>query len=181
MLGLGLLIGLVEWPYQAVSELGFRLQHHLWPLSRLGVPTSDRIQGHGVLVVFVITTALLGLGWGPLAAGRGGGIAPLIALDRSCEALRTERETQWLNKLSLSTQLSRLPLVLLTHLGGLSVGVESPSAALGASVLLAIRRRWPQWTPLASMPLPAWVRRFALRCWGSPTGWRNWDVALAFR
>jgi H+/Cl- antiporter ClcA len=65
-----------------------------------------------------------------------------------------EREQAWLEKLSLRTQLIRLPLVLLTHLGGMSVGVESPSAALGAALLLALRRRWPAWTPLAGMPLP---------------------------
>jgi H+/Cl- antiporter ClcA len=41
--------------------------------------------------------------------------------------------------------------MLLTHLGGLAVGVESPSVALGASVLLAIRRRWPGFQLLASL------------------------------
>jgi H+/Cl- antiporter ClcA len=34
------------------------------------------------------------------------------------------------------------------------VGVESPSAALEASLLLAIRRRWPQVQPLAALPWP---------------------------
>lgn len=57
------------------------------------------------------------------------GWPPLIALDRSRESSRTDREQQWLAALSLRTQLIRLPLVLLTHLGGLSVGVESPSVA----------------------------------------------------
>jgi H+/Cl- antiporter ClcA len=42
--------------------------------------------------------------------------------------------------------------MLLTHLSGLAVGVESPSVALGASALLAIRRRWPGFQLLASMP-----------------------------
>jgi protoheme IX farnesyltransferase len=42
--------------------------------------------------------------------------------------------------------------MLLTHISGLAVGVESPSVALGASALLAIRRRWPDFQPLASMP-----------------------------
>jgi H+/Cl- antiporter ClcA len=42
--------------------------------------------------------------------------------------------------------------MVLTHLGGLAVGVESPSVALGASVLLAIRRRWPGCQPLARIP-----------------------------
>lgn len=154
MLALGLLIGLVEWPYQVISELGFWLQRQLWPLAGLGTTGAAWVQRHGVLLVFVMTAALLTLGWGPLAAGRGGGVAPLIALDRGRDPLRTDREQHWLAALSLRTQLIRLPLVLLTHLGGLSVGVESPSASLGASVLLAIRRRWPQWSPLAAMPLP---------------------------
>jgi H+/Cl- antiporter ClcA len=154
MSALGLLIGLAEWPYQVISELGFWLQRHLWPLAGLGAAGPGWIQRHGVLVVFSTTAALLTLGWGPLAAGRSGGIAPLIALDRSSDPLQPEREQQWLAKLSLRTQLIRLPLVLLSHLGGLSVGVESPSASLGASVLLAIRRRWPLWAPLAAMPLP---------------------------
>lgn len=63
-------------------------------------------------------------------------------------------EEQWLAKLSLATQVQRLPLMLLTHLGGLAVGVESPSVALGAGLLLAIRRRWPTCVPLAQLPLP---------------------------
>lgn len=151
MSALGLLIGLAEWPYQVISELGFWLQRHLWPLAGLGAAGPGWVQCHGVLVVFSTTAALLTLGWGPLAAGRGGGIAPLLALDRSSDP---GRQQQWLAKLSLRTQLIRLPLVLLSHLGGLSVGVESPSASLGASVLLAIRRRWPLWAPLAAMPLP---------------------------
>lgn len=153
MLATGLLIGLVEWPLQAFSELGFSLQRHFWPLVGLGSAGSGD-QRLGVFVVFAITAALLALAWGPLAVGRGGGVAPLIALDRSSEELKEQREQQWLEKLSLRTQMRRLPLVLLTHVGGLSVGVESPSASLGASVLLAIRRRWPQWAPLAAMPLP---------------------------
>ena len=151
MSALGLLIGLAEWPYQVISELGFWLQRHLWPLAGLGAAGPGWVQRHGVLVVFSTTAALLTLGWGPLAAGRGGGIAPLLALDRSSDP---GHQQQWLAKLSLRTQLIRLPLVLLSHLGGLSVGVESPSASLGASVLLAIRRRWPLWAPLAAMPLP---------------------------
>ncbi|MFM2172239.1 MAG: hypothetical protein RLZZ54_166 [Cyanobacteriota bacterium] len=153
LLSFGLLIGLVEWPYQALSELGFALQRALWPLP--GVATAqDTSPWRGVVVVFASTVACLVLAWGPLSPGRGGGVAPVIALDRSAAALEESRETQWLGKLSLRSQLIRLPLVVLTHLGGLSVGVESPSAALGASVLLAIRRRWPQWSPLAAMPLP---------------------------
>ena len=65
--------------------------------------------------------------------------------------MRSAREALWLQQLSLATQLRRLPLMLLTHLGGLAVGVESPSVALGASVLLAIRRRWPGFQLLAAL------------------------------
>jgi H+/Cl- antiporter ClcA len=52
--------------------------------------------------------------------------------------------------LSLRTQLVRLPLMIVTHLGGLTVGTESPSAALGASILTALRDRIP---PLRRIPL----------------------------
>jgi H+/Cl- antiporter ClcA len=103
-------------------------------------------------LVFAATSLLVLLAWGPLAAGRGGGTAALLALDRAAPSQRAEREALWLQQLSLATQLRRLPLMLLTHLGGLAVGVESPSVALGASVLLAIRRRWPRFQLLAALP-----------------------------
>ncbi len=143
MVPLGLLVALVEWPLQALSELGFVLQRHFgaWPMP-------------AALLVLAGTAGMLLLAWGPLAAGRGGGVAPLLALDRSSGAVDPDREQAWLQKLSLRTQLIRLPLVLLTHLAGMSVGVESPSAALGAGLLLALRQRWPAWPPLAGMPLP---------------------------
>ena len=142
LLGLGL--GLLMWPYQAISELGFRLQLDLWPLSEPR-PLS------GCLLVFAATSLLILLAWGPLAAGRGGGVTPLLALDRAEPALRAACEQRWWQQLSLATQVRRLPLLLLTHLGGLAVGVESPSVALGAALLLAIRRRWPGFQPLASL------------------------------
>ncbi|NDC34653.1 MAG: chloride channel protein, partial [Synechococcaceae bacterium WB9_2_112] len=134
LLGLGW--GLLLWPYQALSELGFQLQLRLW--------LQPQVHGAaGAVLVFVASALLIILAWGPLAAGRGGGVAPLLALDRAPQPLSAEAEARWLQQLSLSSQLQRLPLMLLTHLGGLTVGVESPSVALGASVLLAIRRRWP--------------------------------------
>lgn len=153
LLALGLLIGIAEWPFQAISELGFSLQRALWPLPGLTNPGTV-LQWKGVLLVFAASTALLALSWGPFSAGRGGGVAPLLALDRCQTPGGQERRQQWLNKLSLRTQLIRFPLIVLTHLGGLSVGVESPSASLGASLLLALRQRFPQWRPLSSMPLP---------------------------
>ncbi|MEB3276834.1 MAG: chloride channel protein, partial [Cyanobacteriota bacterium] len=61
---------------------------------------------------------------------------------------------QWLQKLSLASQLQRLLLMLLTHIGGVSVGIESPAAALGASALLALRQRLGPQAWLARLPLP---------------------------
>lgn len=140
LIGLG--FGLLLWPYQAISELGFRLQRDLWQ-----APQPAPLLG--CLVVFVGTTLLILLAWGPLSAGRGGGVTPVLALDRAAASLRDAQEQRWLQQLSLTTQLRRLPLLLLTHLGGLAVGVESPSVALGAALLLAIRRRWSGFRPLA--------------------------------
>ncbi|MEO1003189.1 MAG: chloride channel protein [Cyanobacteria bacterium J06638_7] len=137
----GLLLGLLEWPYQLLSELGFALQQRLW----LEVPGSH---GLGAAQVFAAALALTWLAWGPLAGGRGGGITPSLALQQNADA------PALLERLDLITQLRRLPLMLLTHLGGLTVGVESPSAALGSAFLLALRRRWPRFRPWAALPLP---------------------------
>lgn len=148
---LGLALGLLEAPYQLLSELGFRLQRQLWTLPGLGPAESARGQDwEGPVLVFAASTVLLLLAWGPIAAGRGGGIGPVIALDRSGGP--QELEERLLEKLSLRTQLRRLLLMVCTHLGGLTVGVESPSAALGAGFLLAVQRRWPGCRPLAALP-----------------------------
>lgn len=158
LMGLGL--ALLEWPYQALSELGFRLQRWGWPLTGLSSGGAAADGGPAqplwlaALLVFSASLLLIGLAWGPLAAGRGGGVAPVLALDRAAPPLPAAAEADWLARLSLRSQLQRLPLMLLTHIGGLAVGVESPSAAIGASALLAIRRRWPRCSPLAALPLP---------------------------
>jgi H+/Cl- antiporter ClcA len=125
---LGLLFGLAMGPYQALSELGFRIQAALW----LSAEPQLLL---GCLLVFGATSLLVLLAWGPLAGGRGGGTAALLALDRASQSEGKAVELHWLQQLNLATQLQRLPLMLLTHLGGLSVGVESPSVALGASLL----------------------------------------------
>ncbi len=106
---LGLVFGLLLWPYQALSELGFRLQRGLW-LAAQPQPLS------GALLVFAATVVLVLvlLAWGPLAAGRGGGTGALLALDRASEAQRLAAEAHWLQQLSLATQLRRLPLMLLS-------------------------------------------------------------------
>lgn len=156
LLGLGW--GLLEWPYQLLSELGFQLQRRLWELPGLAdaaarLPaTVPHWWGPGM--VFSSTAALLALAWGPLAAGRGGGLAPVLAIDRYGPSTSPADQQRWLEKLSLRAQLQRLPLMLLTHLGGLTVGVESPSVALGASALLALRRRWGATSVLGQLPLP---------------------------
>jgi len=158
---LGLALALLEWPYQALSELGFRLQRWGWPLPGLdagaaGPAGGSRLPpGLAVLLVFSASALLFWLAWGPLAAGRGGGVAPLLALDRTPPPQPAAAEASWLEKLSLRSQLQRLPLMLLTHIGGLAVGVESPSVAIGAAALLAIRRHWSRFRPLADLPLPA--------------------------
>ncbi len=155
---LGLVIGLLEWPYQLVSELGFQLQRQLWPLGGVGEPAATWSialpQWSGPVLVFSATAALLTLAWGPLAGGRGGGVAPVLALDRYGDGADVARQRQWLQTLSLRTQLQRLSLLLLTHIGGLSVGIESPSASLGASALLALQRRLGSRSLLARLPLP---------------------------
>lgn len=149
LLGLGM--GVLQWPYQAISELGFQLQRHFWSLTDLTISPATGVLGP--LLVFGASAALLLLAWGPLAAGRGGGVAPILALDRTPLAEAAVEHEPWLAKLSLRSQLQRLPLMVLTHVGGLAVGVESPAVALGASVLLAIRRRWPGFAPLGQLPI----------------------------
>ncbi len=129
----GGVIGLVELPYQWLSELGFRLQQ-LWSGGGLA-------QRPWLLLLPLLGTGLfLPLAWGPLAAGRGGGITGVLVLQ---DAVGEEERQRASASLDLKHQLARLPLVALTHLAGLSVGTESPSAALGASTLLALRQRLP--------------------------------------
>ncbi len=136
----GLLIGVAEWPYQWLSEAGFRLQA-LWPLGG-GAPRSPLLAA----LPLVGTALFMALAWGPLAAGRGGGITGILVLQDNQDQPLQERA---LASLSLQRQLVRLPLLALTHLAGLSVGTESPSAALGAALLLGLRGRL---APLRTLP-----------------------------
>ena len=144
-LGLGLLLGLAEWPYQLLSELGFLVQRRLWLQAQAP-------HWSAAALVFAGTLAMLWLAWGPLARGRGGGLTPVLVLQRSSTEASTQNPA--LERLELGVQLRRLPLIVLTHLAGLTVGVESPSAALGASLLLAVRRRWPHIQAWAALPIP---------------------------
>jgi H+/Cl- antiporter ClcA len=140
-LAVGLLLGAVQMPYQLLSQLGFELQQRLW-LQVGGFSWA------GALLVFTASLAMLLLAWGPLHAARGGGLTPVLVLQHEAAGPRL------LERLDLRTQLRRLPLMLLTHLAGFSVGVESPSAALGAALLLALRRRWPALRTWATLPVP---------------------------
>lgn len=68
LLGCGLLIGLLELPLQWISELGFQLQA-LWPMG-----TARTLQPALVALPLLVAPLFLVLAWGPLAAGRGGGL-----------------------------------------------------------------------------------------------------------
>ncbi|MCP9820075.1 hypothetical protein KBZ18_11300 [Synechococcus sp. Cruz-9H2] len=110
----GLLIGVAEWHYQWLSEAGFWLQA-LWPLGG-GAPRSPLLAA----LPLVGTALFMALAWGPLAAGRGRGITGILVLQDNQEQPLQERA-----------------------LASLSVGTEFPSAALGASILLAPLRKLP--------------------------------------
>lgn len=101
------------------------------------------------VVVFSGTLTVLALAWGPLAAGRGSGADALEALQAGdLDPLRQEQLT---GPLRWPAQLRRLPLLLLSHLAGLAVGIESPAASFGASALLSLR---PRLAILSQLPLP---------------------------
>lgn len=152
---LGPVVALAEWPYQLLSEAGFQLQQRWWGLSGAiadRLPPSPGVEAWwGPTLVFVATTALLVLAWGPLASGRGGGVAPIIALDLASDDPAVGRREQWFSKLAPTAQLQRLALMTLARAGGLTVGVESPSAALGAGLLLALRGLAGERNPLARL------------------------------
>ncbi len=131
-------------PYQWLSALGFRLQQ-AWPLGGDG-----GIPGGSLLLVFAGTVLLTLLANGPLKDGRGGGLIGVLALQLERVRQGPSRATA-LASLDLRRQLARLPLLLLTHGAGLTVGLESPSASLGASLLLALRTKV---APLRRLPLP---------------------------
>jgi H+/Cl- antiporter ClcA len=122
----GLVVGVSIIPISRIAELGFALQSS-WPQQQWQIPTA---------------TLLLGLlAWGPLSKGRGGGVTGLLAMqEKDLDELNQDRA---LHSLALAAQLQRLALLALTHLGGLAVGIESPSASMGASVALALTRVLP--------------------------------------
>ncbi|WP_216900235.1 chloride channel protein [Synechococcus sp. CCY 9618] len=138
------LLLLLLQPYQWISALGFRLQK-LWPLGDGG-----GIRPMSLLLVFAGTVLLALLANGPLKGGRGGGLTGVLALQMVQVSVGPTR-TAALRSLDLRGQLARLPLLVLTHGASLTVGLESPSASLGASLLLALRHRA---APLQRLPLP---------------------------
>lgn len=131
-------------PYQWLSALGFRLQQ-FWPLGAGG-----GVPGGSLLLVFAGTALLALLANGPLSGGRGGGLTGVLALQLE-RVQQGPSRTAALASLELRRQLLRLPLLVLTHGASLTVGLESPSASLGASLLLALRARL---APLQRLPLP---------------------------
>ena len=129
----GLLMGLAMLPLQAFSAAGFALQAQ-W---HRGLP--GLVDPLLPVVVFSGTLTLLAMAWGPLAAGRGAGLIGVEQLQRPQlepgESDRLEAGLGW------RIQLARLPLLLLTHLAGLAVGIETPAASMGATTFLALRHR----------------------------------------
>lgn len=128
----GIVVGAMEMPYQWLSSLGFRIQS-LWPLGS-GRP----LQATLVAIVPVTTFVFCMLAWGPLRMGRGGGVTGIQELQQA--NLSPEAEAAAEASLSIRVQLHRLPLMVLTHLSGLTVGTESPSASLGATILSTLSR-----------------------------------------
>jgi len=129
----GLLLGLAMLPLQALAAAGFALQEQ-WHRGTPGL-----VDPLLLVVVFSGTLTLLALAWGPLAAGRGGGLAAVEGLQQP--GLAPAEQERLVAGLRARVQLARLPLLLLTHLAGLAVGIEAPAASLGATTLLALRRR----------------------------------------
>jgi len=143
LLPCGLALGLVILPVQGLSALGFVLQRQ-W---QAGVPgLFDPLLPLGVACA---TITALALAWGPLAAGRGGGLTGVENLQQ--QPLSTAARNQALIGLRWPAQLARLVLLAVSHLAGLAVGIESPVASFGASTLLALRRRL---MVLQALPLP---------------------------
>jgi len=143
LLPCGLVLGLVMLPVQGLSALGFLLQRQ-W---QAGVPgLFDPLLPLGVACA---SLTALALAWGPLAAGRGGGLIGVEALQR--RPLSPASRARALRGLRWPAQRDRLVLLAVTHLAGLAVGIESPAASLGASTLLALRRRL---RALQTLPLP---------------------------
>ena len=143
LLPCGLALGLVILPIQGLSALGFLLQRQ-W---QAGIP--DLFDPLLPLGVACGSLTVLALAWGPLAAGRGGGLTGVEALQH--QSLAGQERERALRGLRGPAQLARLVLLAGTHLAGLAVGIESPAASFGASTLLALRRRLPV---LQELPLP---------------------------
>ncbi len=143
-----LALALANLPLQLLAAIGYAIQR-LWHRGEPGL-----VDPLLPVVVFSATLTLLAFAWGPLAAGRGSGALSVElmqpeALPQSLEPRHPETpppDLHWRVQL-----LARLPLLALSHLAGLAVGIETPAASFGASALLSLRARLPL---LAAMPLP---------------------------
>lgn len=159
-----LALALAILPLQLLAAIGYGIQR-LWHRGEPGL-----VDPLLPVVVFSATLTLLAFAWGPLAAARGSGAlsvelmqpealpqrrslpqSPLLTkeLFQSLEPRHPETpppDLHWRVQL-----LARLPLLALSHLAGLAVGIETPAASFGATALLSLRARLPL---LAAMPLP---------------------------
>lgn len=160
----GLLLALALLPLQAAAIAGYAIQAQ-W---HRGVP--GLVDPLLPVVVFCGSLTVLAMAWGPLAAGRGSGVAAVEALQAdptldptgspspswSPPPLQLQREhpapiLAGPTALGWRVQLPRLLLLLLAHLAGLAVGIETPAASFGASALLALR---PRLKPLQQLQPP---------------------------
>ena len=139
----GLLLALALLPLQGAAIAGYAIQAQ-WHRGEPGL-----VDPLLPVVVFTATLTVLALAWGPLAAARGSGAGAVEALqDPALEASALMQEAA---ALGWRLQLRRLALLLLSHLAGLAVGIETPAASFGASTLLLLRRRI---AALQLLPLP---------------------------
>jgi chloride channel protein, CIC family len=139
----GLALGVLEQPYQWLSDLGFEMQ-------RMLATGSDRPVDLRVALIPLAGTAIMCLlAWGPLRAGKGGGVTGIMVLQRPDQDSAIEEAA--LKTLSVRAQFQRAILMIFTRGAGLTVGTESPSTALGATTLLWLRERL---RPLQALPVP---------------------------
>ena len=156
-----LLLALAILPLQGAAVAGYAIQR-LWHRGEPGM-----VDPLLPVVVFSASLTLLALAWGPLAAGRGSGALAVEALQAMPPPPLAEAAVPWepggggaadpaagapepLHPLAGSDGLgwrvqllARLPLLLLSQLAGLALGIETPAASFGATALLTLRHRLP--------------------------------------
>ncbi|MFM7267870.1 MAG: chloride channel protein [Cyanobium sp.] len=159
-----LALALAILPLQLLAAIGYGIQR-LWHRGEPGL-----VDPLLLVVVFSATLTLLAFAWGPLAAARGSGAltVELMQPDALPQSPRLPQPERLISEPPQSPQvrqpepsppdlhwrvqlLGRLPLLALSHLAGLAVGIETPAASFGATALLSLRGRLPL---LAAMPQP---------------------------